>query len=542
MANAQLFQNPAAGLPRGDALNEAGGLAYKLPPRQALAQIVTTGTFHNTFYTNAAAQLDELLAIAAEEQVDDLFLGQLAIYSRERAYMKDTPAALLLILARRNPALFQKVFDRVVDNGRMLRTMLQMVRSGRFGRKGLSASLQRAFQRWLNHASVGKLLTASIGNNPSLRDVLRLARPTPPNNTRRALFGWLTGKDVARWAPASADDLPPEVWSLVAYREATSEADQVAVLEKARFRWDLLADAARGPTVWKAIARQMGHQALRMNLNTLLRHGVFEDPALVEEVAMRIADPAEVRRSRQFPYQYLAALQNAEEGVPELVRMGLEDAAEAACGNVPALPMPVMIGLDVSGSMQSPVTGYRGKGSTSAVRCVDAAALFAAALLRRNPGSVVVPFDTEAYRADFRPNTRVIELANQLSAYGGGGTDCALPLQASPMWYPDRKFAAAILVSDQESWIGQGRHGSTAVMTAWDSFARHQRTLGVADPRLVCIDLQPYTTTQAPDHKEILNVGGFSDAVFSVVASFLDGGPARLVAEIEAIDLETSTG
>lgn len=537
MANAQLFQNPSAGLPRTDTFNEAGGRAYKLPPRQALAQIVVTGTLHNTFYANAAAQLDELLAIAAEEQVDDRFLGQLAIYAREQAFMKDTPAALLLILARRNPALFQKVFDRVVDNGRMLRTMLQMVRSGRFGRKGLSASLQRAFQRWLNRASVGKLLTASIGHAPSLRDVLRLARPTPPDNGRRALFGWLTSKDVERWAPASADDLPPEVWSLVAYREATTEAEQVAILEKARFRWDLLADAAKGPTVWKAIARQMGHQALRMNLNTLLRRGVFEDPAMVEEVALRIADPDEVRRARQFPYQYLAAARNAEAEIPELVRMGLEDGAETACGNVPALPTPVLIGLDVSGSMQSPVTGYRGKGATSAVRCVDAAALFAAALLRRNPGSVVIPFDDQARQADFDPNSKVLALADRLASYVGGGTNCAAPLEVAPTWHPDRKFGAAILVSDQESWIGRGRQGSTAVMTAWDAFANHQRKLGVVDPRLVCIDLQPYANTQAPDRPEILNVGGFGDSVFSVVAAFLDGGPSRLVAEIEAIDL-----
>jgi hypothetical protein len=41
------------------------------------------------------------------------------------------------------------------------------------------------------------------------------------------------------------------------------------------FRWDLLSDAAKGPEVWAALARKMGPQALRMNLNTLLRHDVF---------------------------------------------------------------------------------------------------------------------------------------------------------------------------------------------------------------------------------------------------------------------------
>jgi 60 kDa SS-A/Ro ribonucleoprotein len=58
-----------------------------------------------------------------------------------------------------------------------------------------------------------------------------------------------------------------------------------------------------------------------------------------------------------------------------------------------------------------------------------------------------------------------------------------------------------------------------------------------AGPKLVCIDLQPYTTTQAPDRSDILNVGGFSDAVFSVVASFLRDDAGRFVAQVEAVEL-----
>ena len=62
-------------------------------------------------------------------------------------------------------------------------------------------------------------------------------------------------------------------------------------------RWDLLADAAKSPLVWKAIARQMGPQALRMNLNTLLRHEVLNDRVMVDYVANRIADADDIRRS-----------------------------------------------------------------------------------------------------------------------------------------------------------------------------------------------------------------------------------------------------
>lgn len=539
MANKGLFASLKSLLPRADARNEEGAPAYRLPPKHALAQLAATGCFNGVFYATAEDQLNTLLALVA--QVDDnVYLAKLAVYSRERAFMKDMPAALLVVLAKRDPALFHRVFDRVVDNGRVLRTLFQMIRSGQFGRKSLSYSLQRAFQRWLNQASVGRLLAASIGNDPSLRDVLRLARPTPTDNVRRALFGWLTAKPVEKWAPAGPDDLPPEVRGLIAYRAAQTEDEQVEILNNAKFRWDLLADAARGPLVWKAIARQMGPQALRMNLNTLRRHGALNDAEIVEFVAARISDADEIRQSRQFPYQYLAAYLNAEDDIPQKIKAALCEAAEIACGNVPELAGPVVIGLDVSGSMQSAVTGRRGRGATSRVRCVDVAALFAAAILRRNPDSVVIPFDDKAYAVSLDPQDTILSLAARLAKFGGGGTNCALPLIEANTRYRARSFAGCVLVSDCESWIGTGRYGSTGVVTEWRNFVKNQVRLHgreFAGPKLVCIDLQPYTTTQAPDRSDILNVGGFSDAVFGVVAAFLSGEPSRFVSEVEAVEL-----
>jgi 60 kDa SS-A/Ro ribonucleoprotein len=40
---------------------------------------------------------------------------------------------------------------------------------------------------------------------------------------------------------------------------------------------------------------------------------------------------------------------------------------------------------------------------------------------------------------------------------------------------------------------------------------------------LVCIDIQPYATTQAQTREDILNIGGFSDQVFDVIADFAAG-------------------
>ncbi|MCP4885464.1 MAG: TROVE domain-containing protein [Planctomycetaceae bacterium] len=554
MANKSLFQSISSYLPTATVVNEAGGPAYKYEPKHALAQMAATGTFGNVFYANAQTQLDEMRKLI--DQVDDNdFLAKLAVYSRERACMKDMPAALLVTLSCRDTDLMHQVFSRVVDNGRVLRTVFQMTRSGQFGRKSLSSSLQRAFKRWLNDASVGKLLSASIGNEPSLRDILRMARPTPKDNARRALFGWLTDKPVDKWSPATESDLPAAVQSLIAYRAADTAEAQTLIAGgfSGSVRWDLLADAAKGPVVWKAIAHQMGPQALRMNLNTLLRHDAFKkagilgfsgaDNAMIDYVAGQLADRDAIARSRQFPYQFLAAYLNASDEVPSKIKMALHDAAEIACGNVPKFPGPVIIGLDTSGSMGCAVTGYRGRGVTSKMRCVDVAALFAAAILRQNPDSVVIPFDTRAYKASLDPSDSILSLSARLSEYGGGGTDCSLPFVEANTRYSKRAFAGMVLVSDNESWItsgrcyGYGRNSSTGVMTQWEQFKKIQRGYGITEPKLVCIDLQPYGTTQASERTDILNIGGFSDAVFNVVSSFLEGDASRFVSEVEAVEL-----
>ena len=57
------------------------------------------------------------------------------------------------------------------------------------------------------------------------------------------------------------------------------------------------------------------------------------------------------------------------------------------------------------------------------------------------------------------------------------------------------------------------------------------------EAKLVCIDVQPYGTTQAMDRGDVLNVGGFSDQVFDVIAGFCESGVgtdhwARVIEEV----------
>ncbi len=73
--------------------------------------------------------------------------------------------------------------------------------------------------------------------------------------------------------------------------------------------------------------------------------------------------------------------------------------------------------------------------------------------MRRNPDSVVIPFDTRAYDVRIDPSDSILSLSERLAKYGGGGSDCSIPLHQANTKYRKQQFAGVVLVSDNESWV-----------------------------------------------------------------------------------------
>jgi 60 kDa SS-A/Ro ribonucleoprotein len=204
---------------------------------------------------------------------------------------------------------------------------------------------------------------------------------------------------------------------------------------------------------------------------------------------------------------------------------------ELAIVNVPSIDGRVVVCPDVSGSMSSPVTGYRA-GSTTSVRCVDVAALVAASVLRKNQNAVVLPFEQAVVSVDLNSRDSVMTNAGKLASIGGGGTNCSAPVRL--LNQQRAKADLVFFVSDNESWVDQGRGRGTALMAEWSEFRQRN-----PKARLVCLDIQPNQTTQAAEHADILNIGGFSDRVFDVISAFASGQMEadHWVARIEAVEL-----
>ena len=227
----------------------------------------------------------------------------------------------------------------------------------------------------------------------------------------------------------------------------------------------------------------------------------------------------------------MVAYAMADKNVPMVVREALQDAMEVAIQNVPVVDGRVVVCPDVSGSMGSPATGYR-RGATSVVRCIDVAALVAAAILRRNKLARVLPFEHRVVDVKINPRDSVMTNARKLASIGGGGTSCSAPLQKL-----NRERALVdlvIVVSDNQSWVDSGHSYETRTMAEWARL-KHRNPAA----KLVCIDITPYGTTQARERPDVLNVGGFSDAVFDVIAAYAkdEMGPDHWVGKIEEVEL-----
>ena len=528
--------------------NQAGGVAYQLSSKQALAQLVNTGTLNHTFYANAQDHLSEVLDLT--KQVDSEFLAKLAIYARKHSHMKDMPVLLLAILSNRDDGkrLFELAFLQVIDNGKQLRNFVQIMRSGVTGRKSLGSLPKKMVNSWLTSANDYRYVSASIGNTPTLKDVLKMTHPKPEDARQEALFKWTLDKEFDN------DNLPELVQQLLAF-----QADNRQPLPDVPFQ--LLMALPLTDEHWQQIASQGSWQMLRMNLNTFARHGVFKVAGMAERIAETLTDPQAIAKSRVFPYQLFTTWSALNDDVPEVVKDALRTAMNTALANVPNIAGNVVVAVDVSWSMSSPATGHR-RGATSKLRCVDVASLFASAIYQVNPHTRIIPFNTQVLKEINQHTDKKISVAKNedssksntttndnsnaidifkttqyLSSFLGGGTAISAPLVALNKEKAD--VDVMIYFSDNESWADQftdprPRYGSTGLMKEWEKLKKR-----CPNAKLICVDIQPYTSSQALERKDILNIGGFSDTVFQLIDWFCQGklDGSHWVNEIEKIEI-----
>lgn len=320
---------------------------------------------------------------------------------------------------------------------------------GRSVPKPVKRGIADAVRRLYTGRALLKYDTASKGYR--FGDVLNLvhAAPDPDKPWQGELFRYALDRrhhpETAE--PPAGDRVLTAHRALMALpveqrRAVVTEPGGPERLADAGITWEALAGWLQGPmdrAAWEAVIPSMGAMALVRNLRNFDQAGVSDEVAA--QVAARISDPAEVARSRQFPFRYLAAYRNA----PSLRwAYPLEQALGHSLANVPALPGRTLVLVDRSGSMWGRLS------ERSELNRADTAAIFGTGLALRAADADLVQFGTSSKEVPFRRGESVLKILERFGDLGGTDTTAAVRKHY-------RRHDRVLIVTDEQ--YTYSRHG-----------------------------------------------------------------------------------
>jgi 60 kDa SS-A/Ro ribonucleoprotein len=506
-------------------LNKEGFPAFERSIEEDTMCVLMTNTLSNTFYVSEqelAKETVDVLTKMAEK--DPEFLAKALVFARNQGLMRLAPIVGLVVLSAfdksEKKTAFRKVFHHVVKTPDDLREFVAICRS-KAVRQGLGGEARDATKRWLQHMTEYHAVKYGSANSEgiTLRDIIRMAHPRPVNDKQRELFGWV----VKGWNDIGSEPSPtnPQVWAFEKLKRTENEAEIVSLIEKYRLTWEVVVPSVKKmtPAIWRALLKDMPYMALLRNLNTLERHGVFKSDAktVVNEVATRLADPEQVRRSKQLPFRFFNAFKSFTGN--QAVRDALVEALEQSFVSVPELAGRVCIANDISGSMGSRVSD---KGET---RYCDIAGLLGAALFKKCDDVVLLPFDSSVYQINVSRKSTIMDIAEKVGL-AKGGTDLSAPV--NELLYSKNKVDVFIGITDNMDWAGEG------FLTAWERYKK----LVNPNAKAFLIRIDPYNGEYvAPEgYQDVHFIFGWNDSVLKYISMALQKGISQ-VEDIRKMDL-----
>ncbi len=417
--------------------------------------------------------------------------------------------------------------------------------------RGWGRGLRNAVGRWYGDRGVDDLAHQAVKYQQrdgwSHTDLLRLAHPKAPSVQHDAVFRWmLTGADslgehevkrnvrgedrVAKYD--AVGELPKFIEAFERVKRTSNAIEVVKLIDE----FDLPREAI--PTqwlnevaVWEALLERMPMTAMIRNLGKMTSVGLlkpFSDAK--REIVRKLRDETALKRARIHPLVVLVAQKIYAQGHGDkdalkwspvsVVVDALDEAFYATFQNVLPCNKPVLLALDVSGSMAASMI------AGSCISAREASAAMALITAATEPEYEIIAFSAPSAgryggmhgggepgitRVNLSPRLRLAEVIQRVEAIPMGGTDCALPM----LWAARNKLDVSgfITYTDSETWAGN-IHPSQAL--------RQYRSEFVGDAKAVVVGMTSNGFTLAdPNDCGMMDVVGFDTSAPAVIADFV---------------------
>jgi 60 kDa SS-A/Ro ribonucleoprotein len=503
--------------------NDAGGYSYTVDDFQRLHRFLILGSEGGTYYVNErkhSQQNVECLSRCLKEDyaraitliVDISINGRAAkndyaIYALALAASCDIPEARQMALAQVN---------HVCRTGTHLFMFTEFCNEMR----GWGRGLRNAIANWYTSKTPEQLAYQAVKYQQrggwSHADLLRLSHPQ--KDELNTLFKYI----VDGW---DGHDVPSLIAGVEAIKQDISIRAAAAFIRHDRIpREAVPTELLTKPEVWDALLNggDMPMTAMIRNLATMTRVGLLaplSDASMT--ICKQLTDPVRIKKARVHPIQILAALVTYAQGhgmrghgtwTPVQPVMDALDAAfSLSFGNVVPINKPVILALDISGSMFGSQIG--GVPGLDAAMGAAAMALITAAT---EPTYAIMAYTTQPVIVDgITGTTHLRDIYNYMEQLSRqmGGTDCAQPF----LWAKGHGITADFVVSytDSQTWAGR-IHPQAA-------FDDYRRTVNPnCRAAVVAMTATDYTLFH-PDDAGAVNVVGFDTATPNILSAFARG-------------------
>lgn len=519
----QLRTNPR------ETLNHEGALAFNLTPEMDLYTQVCTASLQSKFYTpSTEEQLSRLRETISK--VDPDLVCKLAVYAREKMYLRSIPLVLLVELlknfkdgtqsGKRDSKLLKKSTTRVIQRADEITEILSYfaqannrTETKKLGK--LPNALKKAVADSFHKFDEYQLAKYNRDGAIKLRDALFLSHSKPTNDLEKSLFKKLVDDTLAE----------PYTWevefSKLGQQKFESDEDKNKAFSA---KWTELIES-----------NQLGYMALLRNLRNILKYGATKE--LVNLVCDKLSDPVAVQKSKQLPFRFWSAYRSISGNTPQgrgfldsdsdknnldpfatqQLNLALEKAIKSSVSNLKGFDenTRVLIASDVSGSMQSPIS------PKSQVQNYDIGLLLGQ-LLQTRCKSVVTGFFGDDWKVTSFSKGDV--LSNTLNLYKregevGYSTNGYKVLQ----WLNTQKIEVdkVMIFTDCQLWNSTG--STDTFHSEWQKYR-----LSYPNARLYLFDLSGHGTTPLDviADKNVNLISGWSEKVFEVMEAMENGGNA----------------
>jgi 60 kDa SS-A/Ro ribonucleoprotein len=490
--------------------NYEGAKAYKLTPELELYSAVVTAGLNDSFYEKDGKRLERVQELMKKNDAE--FVAKLAVYARNKMYMRSIPMVLAVELAKENSgnAIVSKAVSGVVQRADEITELLACYqlankRNGAKKLNKLSKQVQKGLAEAFNRFDEYQFSKYNRDAEVSLRDALFLVHPKAKSETQQKLFNKIAAKNLS-----VAYTWETEL-SALGQQKFADEKEKAAAF---RAKWEELIDSGK-----------LGYMALMRNLRNILEAEVSYEK--MSKVCAFISDEDAVARSKQLPFRFLAAYREVKQLKSEFVTMllnALEDAVIASVKNISGFDETsrVLIACDVSGSMQKPVS------AKSKVMLYDIG-LMLGMLMQSKCKRVVSGMFGNTWKIINLPNRGILSNVDAYYKHEGEvGYATNGYLVINDLISRGVVMDKVMLFTDAQLWNSNNDGKNLAQLwKAYKQIAPHAK--------LYLFDLAGYGNTPiSVQRDDVTLIAGWSDKVFDVLHAVENGGSAiSLIKQIE---------